>query len=220
MFIGENISTLYTELRPDDTVSYALEKVNELHLQQLPIVNAKEYLGLVSEEDLLSAEDATRQVQELRLTFPFVYVFDYQHLYDAMQYLERYAYDVLPVLNSQKEFLGVLTAKELLTAVNSTLSMQQQGAIIVLEMEDRDHSVAHVAHLIESENAKILNTGVRVFENSNRLELTIKVNKNNISSILASLWRHDYIVKSSFNDGSDQNDIQDRYNLLMNYLDL
>ena len=220
MFIGENISTLYTELRPDDSVSYALEKVNELHLQQLPIVEGKEYLGLVTEEDLLAAEDPLQQMHDLRLTFPFLYLFDYQHIYDALQYLETYSYDLLPILNNQKEFLGVFTPKDLLKAVNQTLSMQQQGAIIVLEMEDRDHSVAHVAHIIESENTKILNTGVRLFEDSNKLELTIKVNKNNVSSVLASLWRHDYMVKSSFNDGSDQNDIQDRYNLLMNFLDM
>lgn len=220
MFIGENISTLYTELRPDDTVDYALEKVNELHLQQLPIINGKEYLGLVTEEDLLSAEKPDQHVLAIKRTFPFIYLYDYQHIYDALQYLETYAYDVLPILNTQNEFLGVLTPKDLLHAVGETLSMQQEGAVIVLEMEDRDHSVAHVAHIIESENTKIWSTGMRTFEDSNKLELTIKVNKSNISSVLASLWRHDYIVKASFNDGSDQNDIQDRYQLLMNYLDL
>src|SRR5690606_8591811 len=130
MFIGESISTLYTELRPDDTVAYALEKVNELHLQQLPIVHGKEYLGMVTEEDLLSAEDPASAVSGLKLTFPFLYLYDYQHVYDALQYLETYGYDVLPVLNNQKEFLGVLTPSGLLNAVNNTLSIQQQGAII------------------------------------------------------------------------------------------
>ena len=53
MYIGENISTLYTEVHPNDTVAFSLDKVNELHFHQLPVVKGKEYLGLITEEDLL-----------------------------------------------------------------------------------------------------------------------------------------------------------------------
>ncbi|MGM1430591.1 CBS domain-containing protein [Sphingobacterium lactis] len=220
MYIGENLSTRYSEVRPTDTVALALDKVNELHVHQLPVVKGKEYLGLITEEDLLSAEDEGLLIQDLKFTFPFIYLFDYQHIYDALQFLETYQFDLLPIINKQKEYVGVLTQKDLLRAVNQTLSNQDKGAIIVLEMEDRDNSLTHVAHIIESENTKILSTGVRMIENSTKVELTIKVNKNNISSVLASLWRHDYVVKATFNDGSDQDDIQDRYNLLMNYLNI
>ncbi|MGJ1203237.1 CBS domain-containing protein [Sphingobacterium lactis] len=220
MYIGENLSTRYSEVRPTDTVAFALDKVNELHVHQLPVVKGKEYLGLITEEDLLSAEDEGLLIQDLKFTFPFIYLFDYQHIYDALQFLETYQFDLLPIINKQKEYVGVLTQKDLLRAVNQTLSNQDKGAIIVLEMEDRDNSLTHVAHIIESENTKILSTGVRMIENSTKVELTIKVNKNNISSVLASLWRHDYVVKATFNDGSDQDDIQDRYNLLMNYLNI
>ncbi|SEG55781.1 CBS domain-containing protein [Sphingobacterium lactis] len=220
MYIGENLSTRYSEVRPTDTVAFALDKVNELHVHQLPVVKGKEYLGLITEEDLLSAEDEGLLIQDLKFTFPFIYLFDYQHIYDALQFLETYQFDLLPIINKQKEYVGVLTQKDLLRALNQTLSNQDKGAIIVLEMEDRDNSLTHVAHIIESENTKILSTGVRMIENSTKVELTIKVNKNNISSVLASLWRHDYVVKATFNDGSDQDDIQDRYNLLMNYLNI
>ncbi|GGE34093.1 MULTISPECIES: CBS domain-containing protein [Sphingobacterium] len=220
MYIGENISTLYTEVHPNDTVAFSLDKINELHFHQLPIVKGKEYLGLITEEDLLSLEDEDTLIKELKLSFPFIYLYDYQHIYDALQYLETYQFDLLPIVNKQKEYVGVITQKDLLRAVNQTISNQDKGAIIVLEMEDRDNSLTHVSHIIESENTKILNTGIRPIENSSKVELTIKVNKNNISSVLASLWRHDYVVKATFNDGSDQNDIQERYNLLMNYLNI
>ncbi|WP_293932058.1 CBS domain-containing protein [Sphingobacterium sp. UBA6645] len=220
MFIGEIITTLYTELRPSDTVDFALNKVNELHFHQLPVVKGKEYHGLLTEEDLLSVEDESDLISEVKITLPFIYLYDYQHIYDALQYLETYQYDILPVLNKQNQYVGAVTQTDLLRAINQTISNQEKGAIIVLEMEDRDNSLTHVAHIIESENTKILNTGVRPIENSTKVELTIKVNKNNISSVLASLWRHDYVVKASFNDGTDQNDIQERYNLLMNYLNI
>ncbi len=220
MYIGENISTLYTEVHPNDTVAHSLDKINDLHFQQLPVVKGKDYLGIITEEDLLSADNEDSLIKELKFTFPFIYLYDYQHIYDALQYLETYQFDILPIVNKQKQYVGVITQKDLLRAVNENLSNQDKGAIIVLEIEDRDNSLTHIAHIIESENTKILNTGIKLIENSSKVELTIKVNKNNISSVLASLWRHDYVVKATFNDGSDQNDIQERYNLLMNYLNI
>ncbi|MGN5955908.1 CBS domain-containing protein [Sphingobacterium lactis] len=220
MYIGENISTLFTEISPNDTVAKALDRINELHLQQIPIVKGKEYLGMLTEEDLLAQDDETILIKDLKFSFPFIYIFDYQHILDGLQFLETYQFDVLPVLNKQKQYLGVITPKELLLAQNQAMSNQEIGAIIVLEMEERDNSLTHIANIIESENCKILHTGIRLLEDSSKVELTIKLNKTNISSVLASLWRHDYVVKATFNDGSDQNDIQERYNLLMNYLNL
>ncbi|WP_099365279.1 CBS domain-containing protein [Sphingobacterium sp. 1.A.4] len=220
MYIGENISTLYTEVHPNDTVAATLDKVNELHLQQLPVVKGKEYLGIITEEDLLNVDDDLKTIKELKFTFPFIYLFDYQHIFDALQYLETYQFDMLPIMNKTNQYVGVITPKDLLLALNKTVSNQEIGAIIVLEMEERDNSLTHIANIIESENCKILQTGVKVMEDSSKVELTIKLNKTNISSVLASLWRHDYVVKATFNDGSDQNDIQERYNLLMNYLNL
>lgn len=220
MYIGENISTFYTEVHPNDTVAATLDKVNELHLQQLPVVKGKEYLGIITEEDLLNVDDDMKTIKDLKFTFPFIYLFDYQHIFDALQYLETYQFDMLPILNKNNQYVGVITPKNLLLALNKTISNQEIGAIIVLEMEERDNSLTHIANIIESENCKILHTGVKVLGDSSKVELTIKLNKTNISSVLASLWRHDYVVKATFNDGSDQNDIQERYNLLMNYLNL
>jgi len=220
MYIGENISTLFTEISPNDTVAKALDRINELHLQQIPIVKGKEYLGMLTEEDLLAQDDETMLIKDLKFSFPFIYIFDYQHILDGLQFLETYQFDVLPVLNKQKQYLGVITPKELLLAQNQAMSNQEIGAIIVLEMDERDNSLTHIANIIESENCKILHTGIRLLKDSSKVELTIKLNKTNISSVLASLWRHDYVVKATFNDGSDQNDIQERYNLLMNYLNL
>ncbi len=220
MYIGENISTLYTEVHPNDTVAATLDKVNELHLQQLPVVKGKDYLGIITEEDLLNVDDDLKTIKDLKFTFPFIYLLDYQHIFDALQYLETYQFDMLPILNKNNQYVGVITPKDLLLALNKTVSNQEIGAIIVLEMEERDNSLTHIANIIESENCKILQTGIKVLEDSSKVELTIKLNKTNISSVLASLWRHDYVVKATFNDGSDQNDIQERYNLLMNYLNL
>lgn len=220
MYIGENISTLYTEIDPNTTVADTLDKINELHFHQLPVVNKKDYLGIITEEDLLSIDDESKFIKDIQINFAFIYLYDYQHLLDALQIMEINQLDILPVLNNQNQYLGVITLRDLMKSLNQMLSLQDKGAIIVLEIEERDNTLTHIAHIIESENTKIISTGIRPIDNSTKYELTIKVNKNNISSVLASLWRHDYVVKASFNDGSDNTDTQERYQLLMNYLNI
>src|SRR5690606_12100350 len=107
----------------------------------------------------------------------------------------------------------------LLVALNATLG-NDEGAIIVLELGIRDNALSHVARIIEAEKTSILSTTVHQIPDSSKLEMTIKVNKTNISSVVASLWRNDYVVKATFRDGGAQSAIQDRYDLLMHYLDL
>ncbi|MFD2742070.1 MULTISPECIES: CBS domain-containing protein [Sphingobacterium] len=220
MYIGEIISNLYAEVKPQDTVERVLHRISEFHFHQLPIVQDSEFIGLVREEDLLAEEDESKAIADIKRTSPFVYVYDYQHIFDGLQIMAIHDHDILPVLNKDHQYMGIISQKEILKALNHTLANNEAGAVIVLEMDSRDYTLSQVSHIIESENTRILSISSRQLPDSDRIEMTIKVNKNNIAAIVASLWRFDYVVKATFNDGSDKNDIQDRYNLLMNYLEL
>lgn len=220
MYIGEIISNFYAEVSPQDTVAHVLHRINEFHFHQLPIVAEGDYIGLIREDDLLAEEDETKAIADMRRTSPFMYVYDYQHIFDGLQMMAAHDHDILPVVDKDHKYLGIISQKEILKALNHSLTNNEPGAVIVLEMDSRDYTLSQVSHIIESENTRILSIASRQLPDSDRIEMTIKVNKNNIAAIVASLWRFDYVVKATFNDGSDKNDIQDRYNLLMNYLDL
>lgn len=220
MHIGEIISSYYAEVSLTDTVQEVLERINELHFRQLPIVENDDFLGLIQEEDLLSAESDELTIQDIKRTSPFVYIYDYQHIYDALQVMAVYSYDIVAVVDKEHKYLGIVPQKTILETINNTLVTSESGATIVLEMDNKDYTLSQVSHIIESENARILSVTSRQLPDADRIEMTIKVNKNNISAIVASLWRFDYVVKATFNDGSDDSDIQNRYNLLMNYLDI
>lgn len=220
MYIGEIISSYYAEVSLTDTIREVLDRMNELHFHQLPIVENDDFIGLIREEDLLSAEDDTMMIKDIKRTSPFVYLYDYQHIYDALQMMAVYGHDIVPVVDKDHQYRGIVSQKAVLEALNNTLVTDHSSAVIVLEMDSKDYALSHVSHIIESENTQILSITSRQLPETNRIEMTIKVNKSNISAIVASLWRFDYMVKATFNDGSDNSDIQDRYNLLMNYLDI
>ncbi|GHE23194.1 CBS domain-containing protein [Sphingobacterium griseoflavum] len=220
MYIGEILSESHVDIKPNDSIGFALDKMNEFHCTQLAVVDNQDFLGLLSEDDLLAAHDEDLPIRSLSVSFRFVYLYAYQHSYDALQYMSAHQLSVLPVLDKDNAFIGVLTLPELLNALNQTLGNQAAGAIIVLEFGKHDVSFSHIAHLFESENVRILNTAIREIPETTKVEMTIKVDKKNIASLVASLWRFDYTVKATFNDGSQDSDIQERYDILMNYLNL
>jgi|SRR5690606_1688399 acetoin utilization protein AcuB len=219
MFIGQYISKDYHEVSLSNSIDMALNKMTDNHLKQLAVAEDKIYHGLITEDILLDQIDTYAPLESIRVSFKSVFLFDYQHIYDALQYMVAYDLCFIPILNKNHEYQGVLSKINLLTALNDTLG-NDEGAIIVLELGIRDNALSHIARIIETENTAILSTAVRQVPDSTKLEMTIKLNKTNISSVVASLWRNDYVVKATFRDGGAQSDIQDRYDLLMNYLDL
>lgn len=219
MFIGQYISKDYHEVSLSNSIDMALNKMTDNHIKQLAVAEGKIYHGLITEDILLDHVETHAPLESIRMSFKSVFLFDYQHIYDALQYMVAYDLCFIPILNKNHEYQGVLSKINLLSALNDTLG-NDEGAIIVLELGIRDNALSHIARIIETENTAILSTAVRQVPDSTKLEMTIKLNKTNISAVVASLWRNDYVVKATFRDGGAQSDIQDRYDLLMNYLDL
>ena len=77
-----------------------------------------------------------------------------------------------------------------------------------------------MAQIVESDNAQILSSYVRTFPHSTKIEVTLKVNKVDISAIIATFIRYEYDVKATFNHVDDNDGSKDRYDSLMNYLNL
>jgi acetoin utilization protein AcuB len=89
-----------------------------------------------------------------------------------------------------------------------------------LDINNKNNSLAHMAQIVESDNAQILSSYVRTFPDSTRMEVTLKVNKQDISNILATFLRYGYDIKATFNHSDNKDNSMDRYDSLMNYLNL
>jgi hypothetical protein len=99
-------------------------------------------------------------------------------------------------------------------------SVSEPGGIIILEIINRNNSLAHISQIVESDNAQILSSYVKTFQDSTKLEITLKLNRTDLSSILASFLRYDYHIKATFNDIKSDDGTSDRYDQLMNYLNI
>jgi acetoin utilization protein AcuB len=220
MFAAELIAEAIPPIHTADTVQKVLDRMIEFRVRHLPIVNEEQFLGLLAESDILPEVDHQAPIGTLALSLVNPYVREDQHIYDVIRLFYEQRLTVVPVLDVNKNYLGLIPINSMNEYFAAITSVSQPGGIIVLDINNKNNSLAHMAQIVESDNAQILSSYVRTFPDSTRMEVTLKVNKQDLSNILATFLRYEYDVKATFNHNDHDDGAMDRYASLMNYLNL
>lgn len=220
MLAIELISDSIPPVHTSDSIQKVMDRMQEFRIGHLPIVNEQQFLGLVSDSDLVEESDYQASVGSLALSLINPYVLEDQHIYDVIRLFYEQQLSIVPVLDAKKNYLGLVSINTLTEYFAKLTSVSDPGGIIVLEIGNKNNSLAHMAQIVESDNAQILSSYVRTFPDSTRMEVTLKVNKVDISAIVATFMRYEYEIKATFNHIDDNDNSKDRYDSLMNYLNL
>ena len=93
------------------------------------------------------------------------------------------------------------------------------GGIIVLSLNYRDYSLSEIGRIIENGDAKIINSQMSMDPNDNsKIWLTLKLNKEDISHLISILEFSGYQIERHFSAHLNNENTQERYDSLMNYL--
>jgi acetoin utilization protein AcuB len=220
MLAGELINTTVAPLQLSDTVQRGLNRMAEFHLSHLPLVEGKTYLGLIAEDYLLDLIDTSKTLKELPISLTHQAVYEDQHAYEVIRMIQEQQIDVAPVLHRNKKYKGLIVPKGIIACLSSFTAAQESGSILVLEISNRDNSLAHIAQIVEADQVQILSSQVRSFPDSTRMEVTLKLNRTEISGILSAFQRYNYTILGVYNDAQSEDGHSDHYDHLMNYLDL
>jgi hypothetical protein len=98
--------------------------------------------------------------------------------------------------------------------------MLNPGGIIVLQMADSSYSMSEISQIVESNDAKILNMCLRNYEESTQVEITIKLNVFDVVPVIQTFQRYNYTISAVFGEKDDLDELRDRYDALMNYLNI
>jgi acetoin utilization protein AcuB len=220
MIAVELVADSIPPVHNSDSIQKVVDRMVEFRVRHLPIVNEEQFLGLIAETDFIGETDYQQAIGALGLSLINPYVLEHQHIYDVMRLFYEQKLTVIPVLNAAKNYLGLISVNTMIEYFAKLTSSAEPGGIIVLEIGNKDNSLAHMAQIVESDNAQILSSYVRTFPESTRLEVTLKVNKLDISNITASFLRYGYDIKATFNHADHDDGSMDRYDSLMNYLNI
>lgn len=220
MLAIEMVADTIPPVHTSDSIQKVVDRMAEFRVRHLPIVNEEQFLGLLSEEDFIEETDYSVPIGSLALTLINPYVFENQHIYDTMRLFHEQQLTVVPVLSANKNYTGLISINAMISYFAQLTSSADPGGIIVLEISNKNNSLAHMAQVVESDNAQILSSYVRSFPDSTKLEVTLKVNKLDISNITATFLRYGYEVRATFNHTDHDDGSMDRYDSLMNYLNM
>jgi len=221
MLAQELISELIIPLKKSDTGEKALSIMNELKVSHLPIVDKKEFWGLISEEDIIDFNKPTEEIGSQKLSLNKASILGNQHIYDVIKVFSQFGLSILPVITEQNEYIGTITPENLISYFSSLSAIKEPGGIIILDMPIKDYTFSEIARIIESNDAKILSAYTQTYTNSTKIEVTIKINKTDIKHIISTFERYEYNIKAYYQKSSEYiDDIKDNFDSLMNYLNL
>ena len=219
MIAKELISNLILPLDPEDTLAQALIIMSVYHVKHLPVVKNNELIGILSEDDATTANPETL-VKSIPMSSSYTFVDTQDHVFEILARLAQNKITMVPVVDDKENFVGIITQEDLIKYYANSFSFKEPGSIVVVETSRRGYSLSEIARIIELENASILASFITVVENTEVVLLTLKINHQEISSIISALERYDYKIKASFTEDEYEDELKDRYDQLMNYLNV
>ena len=222
MIAKEIINNIISPLKTSDNASFALELMDEYKVSHLPIVNNTEFLGLISYSDILNQDIVNEPIgnHSLLLADSISFCTEDKHIFEIVKLASTLKLSLIPVLDLKNNYFGSITLDKLIYAFSFLFSIEIPGGVIVLEISNRDYLLTQIAQIVESNNAKILSLFASSNPDSTKLEVTIKINKIDINQILQTFTRYNYSIKSSFSEIEPFENLKDRYNSLMRYLNV
>ena len=218
MLTRELLSQTLPHLRLEDKVYQALQLMNDNHVTHLPIIDGEKFIGIISEEDLLQAENDHSEISSLQQSFFDISVKEDEHFLRAVQLAADSGLSVVPVVNGENELVGTVAYNELLKFSSEFMSLSEPGGLIVLEIDNNHYSFNEISKLVETNDAQITQLNTNTDPETGIMLVTIRINKPEVSDIVATFQRYEYNVKYFFGEELYTNELRSNYDNLMNYL--
>jgi CBS domain-containing protein len=201
-----------------DKVYQALQLMNDNHVTHLPIVDGDKYVGMISEEELLQAENDHDELNTLQQSFSNIAVKEDEHFLKAIQLAAENGLSIVPIVTEENDLSGTVAYTDLLKHASEFMSLNEPGGLIVVEMASNQYSFNEISKLVETNDAQITQLNTSNDPETGMMQVTIRINKPEVSDIVATFQRYDYNVKYFFGEELYANELRSNYDNLMNYL--
>lgn len=220
MLAKDLITDLIPPLKINDTGLMVINWMDEFKVSHLPIIDKGDYLGIISDTDILDLNITDTELGKHKLSLIRPFVKENQHIYEVIKLISNLKITTVPVLDQNEKYLGLISAASLPLVFSTLAALEEPGGIIILEMNLHDYALSQIAQIVEGNDGKILSCYVKSILESTKIEVVLKVNKEELSGILQTFYRYNYTVKASFHQSEFINDMKNRFDSFMNYLNI
>ena len=205
-------------LKISDSVAVAIDFFKEFSVRQLPVVQDNICIGILSLDEIEEELADIPVLDFINLNYSFASTYD--HIYEVMRAISEQSVTLFPIIDENNNYLGCITLASLFKNYVNCAAFSQPGSIVVLEMDKKNYSLAEIARIVESENKVILSSLLSSNAESDRLEITLKLNSAQIQNLLSTFERFGYNIKAIFDEEDVKDTLKNRYESLMTYLNV
>ncbi len=221
MIAEELINHMIPPLKVTDDSHKAIVWMEEFRCNQLPVVRDGELLGFISEEIILESNKNDKDLSGYDLIGKKCVVGMDSHFYDILRIANENKMQMVAVLNDENKYQGVITVQDIMASFAQTAAVQMPGGILVLSMDLIDYSLAEIARYVEENNAKVISSSlIEDPMDKGKIKVTLKINQQDLSRIVATLERFSYRVIGRYQESRAPEAERERLDLLLKYLDI
>lgn len=219
MNINDYILKEIRALSPNDTVKKAKGFCESYSISHFPVVDENKLLGCFSDEDIRTLENDSETIINHYHLFNHFFASASTHLLDLIALFADNNSNLIPVLNQKQDYVGYYDLCDILDVFADSPFLHRDNDTLIVSKNKNEFSMSEIAQIIESNTAKLLGLYISV-ENTNDVEVTVKVSSNQINEIIQTFRRYEYNVLSEHVDDHYLEELKDRANYLKKYLDM
>lgn len=219
MIVENYISNHIIPLKIDDNFDFSLKLMEEGKLSYFPVLDGNIYCGLISDLSLYELENLGEKISDKKDLLKDIFIYNTQTIFEASNIVLGNNLDILPVVDVNKRYLGVLTIATILKVYTMYTAANEQGDVLQLTINYNDLYISEISKIIEGEDVKIINLFVIPIKETTQLRVIIKLNKMGLCRVVKSLERYGYNVEY-FTKIPVEDEMNKNYELLMKYLSI
>jgi hypothetical protein len=218
VFASQLISQEIFPLKRADSTETALMFFHDWNLNYLPIVENGKVVAWLSESE--ASKTISDKIDSILFPpNPLFEALENTHIFDLLQKFNGLASDTIAIVDAEEKFLGLVSSKDIGAHWHQSSALMQPGSILVLDVAAIQYSLAELSRISESNQVKILHVMVEpAKEDPNRLFVSLKFNREDISLLISSYERFGYPVLYTNAKFGDYQSMQDRFNWLMKFI--
>ena len=204
------------------TGEHALLLMHDYMATQMPEIDAEEKLaGLISMEEILAMPDMDVTLEKLFTNRKRIFIHESAHVLEVMKIAITEEVKIVPVLSDEDErYIGMISAESCLKAFAEMNAVMEEGGVIELEMPLKEYQLSEITRIAEANDSLVLATYTNINSALSKVTVTLKLNTNDLAAVVSAFERYEYSVKAIFNETTYTEDVKERYDALMRFLNV
>jgi len=203
--------------RLENTAINILAAMEELKVSEIPIVNSNnQFLGLIEEKTILNMESLQESLHFMKNQLKNIFILSEANLFQSIRTFNEHKLSLLPVIDAEKSYLGYIQPADIIAEIGSV--NYDTTTTITIVVEKKDYNLHEISRLVQENKGAIMSFFSQIKQE--KLHLTILINCANSKSIIHALKRYDYQIIEQFSTQLKTDNLDDRFESFIKYLNI